>query len=129
MVPEESPPSNLEIDVEDENVIVDYSAGGILEEVVVTIDDTDVLDVLPETDTDSNMFLAPEATVLVPGGTLPNDPTETSVSEKVTFMFKDPNFIVSVVIYSQVFLHDSFFLVDLSIYKPLFHFYPFKACV
>ncbi|RUS85188.1 hypothetical protein EGW08_007092, partial [Elysia chlorotica] len=97
LAPEPSPPLNVEIDVDDENenIIVDYSTGGILEEVVVTMDDTDILEVQAEPDMDSDILGAPEATVLVPGGPLPGDPPETSVSEKVTFMFKDPNFIHS----------------------------------
>ena len=94
---ESSVASNLGIeeDDEDKNVIVDYSVGGMMEEVVVTVDDTCVLDVQSEVDIDSEMLLAPEATVLVPGGVLPSDPLESGGPEKLTFVFKDPNFIVS----------------------------------
>ncbi|GFR78206.1 INO80 complex subunit C-like [Elysia marginata] len=97
--PESSPVSNVDIEVDDEieneNVIVDYSSGAIVEEIVVTVDDTGISEEQPETEVDSSPLLAPAATVSVPGGVLTSETPESGISEKFTYIFKDPNFIHS----------------------------------
>ncbi|GFO34286.1 ino80 complex subunit c [Plakobranchus ocellatus] len=99
---EPSPASNADEDGEEnenhQKVVLDYGTDDMMEEVVVTVDDTGMPDDIHHgADTDTDTLSVPTTTVSVPGGALPTDVVESSLPERPApiFVFKDPNFIHS----------------------------------